>query len=652
MDQIYIYSSRDEKYKSPFGAAAEGENVTFRILLHDEALCERAYMRLKADGDADYREIALEKSGQEGEYCWYVCSISLPEGIYWYHFAYDGGTGAYKITRFENGNGYLSPDGKDWQLTVYEKDFVTPDWLKGGIMYQIFPDRFAKAGEILRSFSDRVYNDNWGDEPLWRWSEELRRSGNYLGNDYFGGNLRGITEKLGYLKELGVTCIYLNPIFEAHSNHRYNTADYLKIDPTLGDDSDLEELCQGADGLGIHIILDGVFSHTGDDSIYFNKYGRYGSKGAYNSTDSDCYGWYKFENWPDKYHSWWGIDTLPEVEEDTPSFTDFICGENGVLRHWIKKGVSGWRLDVADELPDQFLDNVRDAIKAEDKNALLLGEVWEDATNKISYGARRRFLRGSQLDSVMNYPFRDAIIEFLTGGQSMHFLDAVMSVLENYPPQAVHCLMNHIGTHDTPRILTVLGNEPQNGHDRQWQSGRKMNEQQRAKAVRLLKIAAALQFTLPGVPCIYYGDEAGAEGYGDPFNRGCYPWGCENTELVEFYKRLGEIRRNSAVFACGEFIPVSGDAGHIAYIRRQGDEQILVAVNRWDDPAPLNVGDEWKDAEVLFGSSPIGGMLIIPGRGISMLKISAEPPEQEIMPERSGKATADNSTRDFDAAEK
>lgn len=622
-----VYASRNRKYKTPFGAVKAGEQVTFRILLHKDALCEDARLFYRTDDAVEYASIPMQYvEAADNGFGWYAGTLTPDEGLYWYHFAYTGGTGYHKITRFDYGIGYLSDQGKDWQLTVYDADFQTPDWMKGGTMYQIFPDRFYKNGETQRSYSDRVYNDRWGDEPQWRWSEALRASGGQLGNDYFGGNLRGITEKLPYLQSLGITCLYLNPIFEAHSNHRYNTADYFQIDPTLGTAEELEALCSKAKALGIRVILDGVFSHTGDDSLYFNKYGRYASVGAYQSTLSPYYKWFKFEQHPHKYHSWWGIDTLPEVEEDTPEFTEFICGEAGVLRHWLRSGVSGWRLDVADELPDRFLDNVRSAIKAERADALLLGEVWEDATNKISYGSRRRFLRGKQLDSVMNYPFRDAIIEFLTGGQSMHFLDLVMTVLENYPMESVHCLMNHIGTHDTPRILTVLGDEPQADHDRAWQSGRKMDEAKRARAIRMLKIAAALQYTLPGVPCLYYGDEAGMEGYGDPFNRGCYPWGNENRELIAFYKRLGELRAKSDVFATGEFIPVSGDAGHIAYIRKMGDEQLLIAVNRWDDPAPLQLDAAWNDAQVLFGSSPIGGMLIIPGRGVSMLRIGGKQP--------------------------
>lgn len=617
------YCSRNLDYKTPFGAVDNATEVTYRILLHHDAGCETAWILLRNDREKLPRQIEMSRGAEYGEsYTYFEYSTSFETGLYWYSFAYDGATGYHEITRFEDGNGYLSSEGKEWQQTIFDKDFVTPDWFKGGTMYQIFPDRFARDGEIIKPYGDRCYNENWGGEPAWRQDSDALESGNYLGNDYFGGNLKGITGRLDYIKRLGVSCIYLNPVFEAHSNHRYNTADYMKIDPGLGDAADLENLCEKAKMLGISVILDGVFSHTGDDSIYFNRRMRYDSVGAYNSVDSDYYKWFKFENWPDKYHSWWGIDTLPEVIEETPEFENFICGEGGVLRHWLKSGISGWRLDVADELPDEFLDAVRQGIKSENPDALLIGEVWEDATNKISYGFRRRFLRGGQLDSVMNYPFRDAIIEFLTSSQRANFLDSIMTVLENYPKPAIDCLMNHIGTHDTPRILTVLGDEPQSDHPRSWQSGRVMDETARNRALRMLKVAAALQYTLPGVPCLYYGDEVGMEGYGDPFNRGCFPEGEAGQNITEFYQLLGDIRKNSTVFADGEFIPVSGDAGRVAYIRKKGDEEVFVAVNRWDDPSPMQVDKKWESAEVLLGSSPIGGLLIIPGRGVSILKLS------------------------------
>jgi len=398
----------------------------------------------------------------------------------------------------------------------------------------------------------------------------------YVGTD------KGIEKKLDYIASLGVNCIYLNPIFEAHSNHRYNTADYFKIDPSLGTEKDLCRLTKKAEKYGISIILDGVFSHTGDDSIYFNKQGRYSSVGAYQSKASPYHNWYKFTDFPDKYEAWWGVPTLPETNENNPSFTEFITGENGVIRYWLKKGIKGWRLDVADELPDEFLDRIRLAVKSEGEDKFLLGEVWEDASNKISYNRRRRFLRGEQLDSVMNYPFANAIVDFLKCGNAEQLCDVVLSVIENYPPQVTRLLMNHIGTHDTARILTRLGSNQVYENDRESQSKAKLSESEKENGIRLLKLAAVLQYTLPGVPSLYYGDEAGLEGYGDPFCRATYPWGNENAELLEFYKSLGRFRRGCKAFVSGEFVPVITDDNAFAFIRKNDDGGVLIAVNRGD----------------------------------------------------------------------
>ncbi len=353
----------------------------------------------------------------------------------------------------------------------------------------------------------------------------------------------------------------------------------------------------------IFVILDGVFSHTGDDSIYFNKYGRYDICGAYNSTASPYGSWYKFQEFPDNYSSWWGIASLPETEENDLSFANFITGENGVIKYWLDKGVKGFRLDVADELPDGILDKIRLAVKRNSKDNFLLGEVWEDASNKISYGIRRRFLRGRQLDSVMNYPFANAIIDFIKQGNGERLLNTVMSILENYPKPAINVLMNHIGTHDTARILTMLGTDyiPST---REEQSRTRLSQESYNKAVKLLKLAAVLQYTLSGVPSVYYGDEVGMEGYGDPFCRAAYPWGRENNEILEFYKYLGKLRRQNKAFEKGDFVPVFTNKDVICYMRQDKENSVLIAVNRGENEievtAPEIYGDTFKIAPLSY----------------------------------------------------
>ncbi len=571
----YPFDSRDNLYRSKFGSLAEGETLRLSLLLHKDACVNEAFLQIREDSSEEYSELRLLKGDWLGDYCFYNGEITLSEGLFWYKFRYTSAYGEFFVTKTNESLGCVTAEGEPWQQTVYSADFRTPDWLAGGIIYQIFPDRFNNSGSPKTNIpDDRYICNDWFKQPEYRQPNDKLR----LCNDYYGGDLKGIEEKLPYLKSLGVSCIYLNPIFEAHSNHRYNTADYLKIDPVLGDEKDLENLVKSAKKQGISIILDGVFSHTGDDSVYFNKYGRYDSCGAYNSKNSPYYSWFKFNEYPEDYSSWWGISSLPETEEDDLSFTNFITGENGVINYWLNKGVKGFRLDVADELPDGILDKIRIAVKRGSEENYLLGEVWEDASNKISYGRRRRFLRGRQLDSAMNYPFANAIINFIKKRDGKALLNTVMSILENYPKPAIKLLMNHIGTHDTARILTVLGTDyiPPS---REEQSKFTLNSEQYNNAVKLLKLSAVLQFTLPGVPSLYYGDEAGMEGFGDPFCRGSYPWGKENRELLDFYKYLGEFRRKNDAFRDGEFIPITADYGIFAFLRKTENSNVLVAVN-------------------------------------------------------------------------
>ena len=531
----YPFDSRNPLYRNKLHAIAEGENLRLKVLLHKNSAAENVYLLIKNDAEAYEKQILMTPSDFLDDYRFYECEISLEEGLYWYYFKYQSKYGEFFIKKGEHSLGFICPEGNSWQLTVFNRDYETPNWLDGGIIYQIFPDRFYFSGEKKnRVPKDRYIVTDWNKQPEFRQDDTFK----CLGNDYYGGDLKGIEQKLSYIKSLGVNCIYLNPIFEAHSNHRYNTADYMKIDTSLGTKADLESLIKSAKKLGIGIILDGVFSHTGDDSIYFNKHNRYNSVGAYNSVDSPYYSWYKFNDSKIGYESWWGVPSLPEVNENDQNFTEFITGESGVLRYWLKKGIKGFRLDVADELPDKFLDNIRIALKTESEDNFLLGEVWEDATNKISYDSRRRFLRGKQLDSVMNYPFSNAIIEYLQGGNSRNLIDTVLEILENYPPQSVKLLMNHIGTHDTARILTLLGKGKIESTDREWQSKQHLTDDEYKKGVSLLKVGAIVQYSLPGIPSLYYGDEAGMQGYGDPFCRGTYPWGKEDKDLLNFYSFL------------------------------------------------------------------------------------------------------------------
>ena len=616
--EYYPYNSRKTLYKKPFGAVKSGEKVTFRLLLHRDACVFDAFLRVVNDSDSVLHEILLTPREWLDDYRFYDCEITLSTGLYWYDFRYTSAHGQFFVIKETGGRGIVSQtEGDRWQITVSDSDFKTPDWLKGGIIYQIFPDRFFKSGEEKKGVpDDRFLCTDWSKQPEFRQNGELCR----LGNDYYGGDLKGIEQKLPYLKDLGVSCIYLNPIFEAHSNHRYNTADYMKIDPLLGDEEDLKDLCKAARKNGIAIILDGVFSHTGDDSIYFNKEKRYGNGGAYNDFGSPYHNWYKFNRFPDDYSAWWGVPSLPETDEENDNYNDFITGENGVIRHWLRAGISGWRLDVADELPDRFLDNIRAAVKAENKDAFLLGEVWEDASNKISYGARRRYLCGRQLDSVMNYVFAVAIIDFIRNSGGEKLRENIMSVMENYPRDTINLLMNHIGTHDTARAITMLGRFDDYIGDREWQSKSRLSSEEFALGVKRLKLAAILSYTLPGVPSLFYGDEAGIEGFGDPFCRATYPWGKENKKLLGFYRALGKTRKNSPAFKDGDFVPFICGGDLFSFVRENKKTKVFIAVNRGETVAQIALPEDFSKCKSVLGASVESGNISLPPYGFAVVK--------------------------------
>lgn len=604
-------------HKSISGAAAAGSDLWLRVVLPRDFSVTACRLIISEDEKPD-RIIDMTWDNTDGIEEWWQTKIYLDSpSLLFYRFQYETSWGRTDIGCMENS--HLAEIGSQdkWQLTVYSPDYKTPDWIKGGIIYQIFPDRFCFSGEMKKDIpSDRVIRTDWGAVPEYRPDSK----GIIRNNDYFCGDFKGIEGKLPYIASLGVNCIYLNPVASAHSNHRYDTADYMTPDVLLGTEEDFTSLCKKASEWGISIIIDGVYSHTGADSIYFDKYGRYGNTGAYHNDNSPYYSWYTFGSTKDKYDSWWGIDTLPETKENDPSFTEYITGKNGVIEKWLGLGARGIRLDVADELPDEFLDRIRTTLKGNNEDNYLLGEVWEDATNKISHGGRRRFLRGSQLDSVMNYPFRDAIINFLLTANAERFMHTVFSITENYPPQALHCLMNHLGTHDTERILSLLSGVCCDGVSREAQAEISIPSEHLKRGLKLLKTALVMNFTLPGVPSIYYGDEAGLTGCKDPFNRGCFPWGNENEEILQFTKELAQLRRSCEVLHDGGFYPISATLGCVAYLRyKEGTKRIFVVANKNPQPITYRLNDDMQDMMPVFGGARLGGGVIVPAEGFAVL---------------------------------
>lgn len=573
------FDPRDTRCKTPFGAAPCSTEV--RFTLFDDAFCgcELLVYREFA-GAEDVCPLPPAEGGfsgaytapGEGELCWYV----------------------FRLTRWDGTLSYLGKNGlrpdRDgaarWQLTVYE-DTGTPDWFGRGVTYQIFPDRFRRTGtpDVSGMVGRRWLHESWDDQPVFRPDED----GQITNRDFFGGSLAGITEKLDYLQSLSVTTLYLNPIFEAASNHRYDTADYRAIDPLLGDEETFRTLCREAHKRGMRVMLDGVFNHTGSRSRYFNADGFYPELGAAQSQDSPYYDWYSFHPWPTDYDAWWGVKTLPAVNEQQPAYRQFIFkGEDSVVRHWLRCGADGWRLDVADELPGDFIAGIRRAIEDEKPDGYLLGEVWEDGSNKVAYSQRRRYLLGRETHGLMNYPLRTALLRWLGGGDAAEFRESMETLRANYPPAAFYGAMNFLGTHDTPRILTLLGAEhiPAAKEER---AAFALSPAQLARGRAKLRLAGMLLYGFPGSPTLFYGDEAGMQGFEDPLNRGTYPWGREDTGLLDFFRALGRLRKERRSLQSGSLTYIYAQGGGLVITREHEGETTMVALNAGDEALTLTL---------------------------------------------------------------
>ena len=587
-----LYDSKQPQYKTPFGTVTPEEVCTINIHIPSTVGATGVECIFNHENGDHAFNVPLTYKMKKGPYEIYQGRFTVSEpGLYFYYFFIHKRQGGFRL--FKEGSNTNMESGDTWQLSCIPSDFTVPEWAKGGLIYQVFPDRFNKVGKpnLEGKLEPYVVHEDWYEEVHWQPTPE----GVVLNNDFYGGNFKGITEKMDYIASLGTNILYLNPIGMAFSSHRYDTGDYKKPDPMLGTEADFQALCAAAHIRGIKVILDGVYSHTGSDSRYFNKNGTFDETGAYNSPESPYFDWYDFHPWPDEYTSWWNFDTLPTVNKMTPSFLDYIIRDtDSVVAHWLRLGADGFRLDVADELPDEFIKMLKDRIRAIKPDALLIGEVWEDASKKEAYGKRRRYFVDGELDSVMNYPFRTAIIDFMRERDSGRGLqETVMSIMENYPPQVIQCNMNLLGTHDTPRILTALVDDF-NG-PREEQAKRTLSRQRLFQAYDRLLMASFLQYMLPGSPSIYYGDEAGMEGYRDPFNRRTYPWGREDRHLLNHYRRMGQLRRNNPALRLGDIRFFQAEDQRVGFIRSWEGRNLLVYINRSTDPWDIDPGN------VIFG---------------------------------------------------
>ncbi len=603
------------------GAFSVDEVINFTVEAPRKLGASAVVLRIRKDGkeDRDFPFPFIQTSEGLDEYrlslsCKDLCGEE-DQGIFFYELLFLRGFDTL-FTSTQNQVDFTleSHSEQRFVLSVYRSDYTVPTWFRGRIMYHIFVDRFCKGDGPIETREDAILNEDW-ENGIPQYPE---KNGDPLANNmFFGGNLWGIAEKIPYLKSLGVGVLYLSPIFRSYSNHKYDTGDYLEIDAMFGGEEAFRHLLRCAKEADIRIILDGVFNHTGNNSRYFDRFGEYGGNGAYGNPDSPYRDWYCWQAGTDKYETWWGIEILPKLNPACKECRDFLSGKGGVAEYYIKMGIDGWRLDVADELSDEFLDQLRRTVKnASNGQGIIIGEVWENAALKEAYGHRRRYFGGNQLDSVMNYPLRNGILSFLLDGDAVFLADILKEIYATYPRAVCDSLMNLLGTHDTERILTVLGE----GNDRNWEesnevlSTKRLSKEQYRRGIELLKIAAAIQYTVYGVPSVFYGDEAGMEGYHDPFCRRPYPWGKENQELLEFYRTLGHIRTENSVFDGGDFHIDQANGGFLAYTREKYGETITVLVNRGYEEYPFELPQGSIDLlseQEYSGSVPSNSVLIV-----------------------------------------
>ena len=571
-----LFDSKSEFHKTPFGCLTPEQPCRLRLLIPKTVGTTAVSCLFQQEDGIAAMTVAMTfaREDDRGYDAWEGNFSLAAPGLFFYYFQITGSTGTFRL--FRQGRDTNMEAGDLWQVSCIPETFTTPQWAKGAVIYQIFPDRFCKSGacDLTGKLTPYTVHESWDEEVVWQPNER----GEILNNDFYGGNFRGITEKMAYIASFGTTILYLNPIGKSFSNHRYDTGDYKTPDPMLGTAEDFTALCDAAHARGIRVVLDGVFSHTGDNSLYFDRFGKFGGKGAYCDPHSPYRSWYSFGADREDYNSWWGFKNLPTVNKMDPGFVDYIIdAPDSVVAHWLSLGADGFRLDVADELPDAFILRLKERIRGLRPDALLIGEVWEDASNKIAYDIRRRYFVDGELDSIMNYPFRTAILEFLRHPDASRFEAQVMQIVENYPAQVLHCNMNLLGSHDTPRILTALVDDFDGS--RAEMSQRFLSMEQRQRAETLLPLAAVLQYTLPGSPSLYYGDEAAMEGGKDPFNRRSFPWG-KQPAFAGLFQQLGKLKRSYEALRVGhtEFYPTQ-DPGQLHFSRSTGQQKLHIYLN-------------------------------------------------------------------------
>lgn len=654
-EHIY-FNSKDAAFKSVFGAVATGEEVTFAINTGADATAVTLVVK-----GINARSLPMQKQGEavDGVQKWAVSTSFDKLGESSYYFAVSNGS---SVKIYADDDGFYGEGAvtdltniKPYDIVVYQSGFETPDWMKNAVVYQIFPDRFFDGAECnnfaqltARGEVDYEYVTDWytlpenPEQEALLSEEDYRATGAFYGdgewaNEIYGGDFKGIIERIDYLKALGVNVIYLNPVFSSISNHRYDACDYTKIDPILGTMGSFEELVKVAEENGMHIILDGVFNHVSDDSIYFDRYYKFlgtsekvgaypywayvydymaenevDQKAAeaaakeyfsakYDITDFSYTEWFAVNNTPlidndtkeavvDNiglragktvygYEGWWGYDSMPVIlstngsEYQTGNWAqEIICNDDGtsVTQFWLSKGSDGWRLDVANEVSDETWQEFRKSVKALDSDAVIVGEIWTDATE---------YLLGDMYDSVMNYMFRNAVTSFAMGGTAAESTNVLERLRERYPEDAFYAMMNLVGSHDTSRLLSYLDGIGDDRSDKTVDGAFPTYEKTSALAKQRQYLVAFLQFTYAGAPTIYYGDEIGMVGADDPDDRRAFTWGKGDEGIVTWYATMAAVREQYPALRTGSVEPFAVDDNTMAYVRRDASDALIVLAN-------------------------------------------------------------------------
>ena len=538
--------------------------------------------------------------------------------IYHYYFKFS----VNNQTKYINNNNTIENNITKDNMYKLSVNFNTPDWAKGKMMYHIFVDRFKRgSNEPLKQMPRRTIHNSWNDEMI------IGPDQNGIWNaDFYGGDLLGIIEKLDYIKSLGIDIIYLSPIVYSQSNHRYDTSDYENVDPYAGCNEDLRKLCAIAHQKGIKIILDAVFNHTGNDSKYFNEFGTFDTIGAYQSIYSTYAPFYKkhYHNGNLYYDYWWGMPNLPVCNGNSPEWQNYILGENGIIDKWFSLGIDGLRLDVADELTDEFIEKIRIAVKRNKPDGFILGEVWKNPMRM-----NRGYIEsGKGMDSVMNYPLIDALIRYFKYSDINKLSYIIKDIQREYPQDTINTLMNFTSTHDISRAINIFSTYDFQEYG-EWAWDVISNDLNRCKNFTLTQeqyehgkeIYKAYIFTLtfmPGILSIFYGDEIGIQGIGNLANRKPFPWGYEDIDLLNFFKYIGNIRKIEPFLSEAGLNILDITKDYFMFERYTKQDRALITVNRTNEDKEIYIPKEYQHKKKVYTLNnshehhlkPYGGVVI------------------------------------------